>query len=233
MGEEKERKKAKEFAGPGGGTDHVGGQTRDPHSERLLSMMRSVGNDAMREKLGQGNVSRDEMLAFVCHRLRTIREVQVREQDLTSTDAMNRWWRVVGDRNKTEYTEPNPHQWALPAELYQQAAEQLAQGNLARGAELLKRANKAENTAFANLTALVDKSELDTRTGMVAAPAAVENVEAGQGCGACKLPEEISLAHRIVAASDEVKRAPNRKRIRDPWWTEEEEEEEESQEGEA
>jgi hypothetical protein len=42
------------------------------------------------------------------------------------------------------------------------------------------------------------------------------------------MPDHITkLAHEIQNVSQELRTFPNRKRIRDPWWTEWEEEEEE------
>ena len=228
MSEEQQRRRAKKWAPGAGGADHIGGQTDDPHSARLLKMSRSVGNDTMSSRLERGNGNRDELLAFISHRLRMMREVQVRESSKVPTwEGRNKWWRAVGDIQKEDVTKPKPTRWIESAALYEKAIQQLCRGNLHRGASVFEQALEAEKRAFDDLTSLIDVSDIDEINVATSAPGSLDDIVPNQACGVCDVPEEIEIARRLQLVTEVAQNAMNRKRKGDPYWTLEEEEEEE------
>lgn len=189
---------------------------------RISRVARIVGNNALQQRFAEGRSSRDELLALLVDRLRTIREIQTREVDLCHRGSTFTWWREVADPGKEDLTAPDPTRWHEPARLFQRAGERLCQGDLRRGHELLDQALDAERRAREGLTALVDTSDLGESSAVLPDLPASTSV-----AGACDPPAELSLAREILSVTTRMPEVPHRKKGRAPWWTREEDEEEE------
>ncbi|MFT4628883.1 MAG: hypothetical protein ACI8PZ_007579 [Myxococcota bacterium] len=201
----------------------------DPGSQRLAKLARAVGNDEVRQRIGTGSATRDNLLNHVGERMGVIRELQRREVALCSREGNHfPWWRQVADRHKTDVTAPKPMQWRESTRLYEDAAYHLCRGDVHRGADLMKQAMDAEDRTRTALTTLVETGDL----GSAGSPnrGLTDGVAAGDTAPVCEVPAHISqLAHDIQSVTVELRKFPNRRRVRDPWWTDFEEEEEEEE----
>ena len=202
---------------------------RSSRKDRLAKLAKAVGNNEIQQRIQQGNVNRDMCLAYIAERLRGMRQLQLREQRLVPRGSHWTWWRQVADKYKTWFTKPEPTRWHEAARLYEQAARQLARGDVSRGKELLERAMKEETHQLANLTSLVSTADLD----FAAKPEVgwlneIVDTEPGQPS---TMPADIALAREIQLVEDTVPDPMNRRRRRDPWWTLDEDEEEEDEDG--
>lgn len=202
------------------------GQTKGSRFQKFAQM---VGNEEIRQRIGQGNTNRDAMLDHLCGRLQVMRELQTRELALTERGAQWSWWRTAADNMKKNSQEPEPTRWNEAARQYEAAAKALCKGDLMRGRQLLADAMSLEERAQESLTDLVDQTNLeqdtapDTSVLGDASPAAAGTPR--------ELPKGVEVAQEIYSVTQTVPNMPNRKRIRDPWWTEAEEEEEEDADG--
>lgn len=201
---------------------------KDPTTSRLLAMGKGLGNEEMKRQLASGNSSRDELLGFLAHRLGSIRQAQVSENDF-GRDSMRSAWRAISDNHKPEVTLPEPTRWHESARLYEEAAYQLCRGDLSRGAQLVEQGMESERRAFEAVGSQIGVDDLGPDEE---GPATLGAVGEDQGCSPTDMPAEIeSLASSIQSTVSEFKTQPIMKRKPDPWWTLDEEEEEE--EGEA
>ncbi len=206
-------------------------QLGDRSSDKLRRSASAVGNEELKTRIESGKSSRDELLEFLATRLRTIRGVQEKEVGLTTIEAQNSWWRQVGDKGKEEYSKPDPTRWREVARTYEEAAYQLCRGALGRGKMLVERAMTQEKEQIGSTTKLV---ELDDVGAEFQEPSAMAAIGGADACPEQNMPAEIkSLSNEIQNVTSVAQEPPNRKRIRDPWWTLEEEEEEEEAGGEG
>jgi hypothetical protein len=204
----------------------------DRGSDALRRTASRVGNEELQQRIQKGNASRDELLQFLLERLRTIREVQQREVGLSDQRSTREHWKQIADKGKADITAPDPTRWREAARIYEEAAAQLARGALGRGADLVERAMDVEKKTFDSLTSLVKPEDVERDLDGPDRPSALDAVDPGQACAAAALPTEIrDLAREIQHVTEKPEEVPNRRRVRDPWWTEEEEEEEEEGEG--
>ncbi len=199
----------------------------DRSTEQLKAMGKKLGNDELQQRIQKGNATRDELMDFLHDRLKNMRAVQEREIGMSDKRSSREHWRQISDKQKTEYTNPDPTRWRESAKLYEQAAFQLARGSLGRGAQLVKKALGEERKTFDKLSVVVKVTQ-EEREGLDSGPEAVGDVAPNEGCSATEMPSEIrDLARKIQNVTEKAPELPGRKRVRDPWWTEEEEEEEE------
>lgn len=212
-------KKAPTTAGLANAQAHVG----DAASKKLGGLAKAVGNDEVQQRLQQGATARDALLQHAVSRLGAIREAQVRELDLTKGTNTRDWWKEVSDQQKG-IGKPEPTRWTEAARLYEQASTMICSGHLARGAELMKRAEAEESQQMDRVTSLIDVRDLqaDVDSGAVA-----PDLSAGAACPTCPAPDGLEVATEIQQVSETVADPAVMKRTTDPWWTEEEEEEEE------
>ena len=203
---------------------------QDPKTQKLLNASRSLGNDEIQKRINSGSVKRDELLAFLVKRLDIIREAQVREMRAAHPKEVRRMAGAIADIHKPQFTKPEPTRWHASARLYEDAAWALCRGQLGRGAALVRTAMDAEAKAFQGLTAAVKRDDLEEQRA--AGCPLLEEIGTSQSCGECDLPEGVDVAKDIQNVALVIKDVPDRRRIRDPAWTEDEEEEEE-EEGDA
>lgn len=206
-------------------TEQVGGAPASKQADpKIAQLARALGNDALKSRMLDGNRSRDLMLEHIGDRLKTMREIQLREIALSHRGSHFPYWRLVADKHKSEYSAPEPTRWNEAARLYEDAAHHLARGDLKRGRTVLERAMREEQRAREKLTRLVFTGDLEKEpAGAVELPA----FDSTEVSGACDLPPEIGLAKEIYHVTTEGPNIPNRGRATDPWWTMDEDEEEE------
>jgi len=193
-------------------------------------MAEGLGNDAVKRRLQSAAGRRDNMLDFIVERLEKVRQVQLAESDLLYK--REEWWRDLAWQEKGVWL-PEPERWHQVAEDYRHAAEALARGDLARGANLLERAMETERAAIEavprglGLNPDEDGEEGDALHG----PDAMGSVADGEGCPATELPEGLKLAHEIERFNHTAREGRQIKveLHETPWWEEEEEEEEEGE----
>lgn len=203
---------------------------KSTRKDRLQKLIKAVGNDEIQQRIQQGTVNREMALAFISQHLREMRQLQIREVQLTKRGAHWDWWRQVADNYKTWYTKPEPKRWQEAAKLYEDAAKAFARGNISRGKEILDRAITEENKQMNDLTELVATEDLafDAQPDVRWLEYIVDTDP-----GPMALPEDIRLAQEIMKVEETVVDPMNRRRRRDPWWTLEDEEEEEEGDGEG
>lgn len=201
------------------------GKKGDAGSQMLAKLAGQIGNEALQGQINKGNATRDEMFAFISQRLSTVRELQLREISLTYRGAYFNWWKKVSDSHKEQFTTPDPTRWKETGRLYEDAAQQLARGDLERARHVLQDAFAEEQKTKESMTALVDESNLDTGVGTHTAW--MSGVGDTPKVGTCALPEDIQVAKDIQNVTASAPDPMNRKRPRDPWWTLDEDEEEE------
>jgi hypothetical protein len=200
-------------------------ELRDSATARVARTSAAVGNDEMSRRLSAGNATRDQLLAFLCERLKVMRITQMRE--MAQRDTVNQIeWRHDIAESHADFGKPEPTRWREPARLYAEAADALCRGSVGRGAELMKRAIASEQQQYKELTKLVSVDDLET-----GAESPVGQVAMGEAAGACDLPPDVALAQVIQNVTAAVGEPATKYRTADPWWLEEEEEEEKPDDG--
>ncbi|MEQ1503295.1 MAG: hypothetical protein ABMB14_13745 [Myxococcota bacterium] len=192
---------------------------------RLQELARAVGNDEIAKRIASGNATRDQMLAFVAERLGVVRELQLREDQLTEKQASYAWWREASESQRPNTTEPEPTRWHGTARAYELAVRALCAGDVRQGAVLLDEAIRLEQQTTDGLTDLVDPADAEhdaaLDTGFLAGLAA-----ATPACGAVAEPPPIrALLDDILRVQTTVPEAPTRRHPRAPWWTTDEDDE--------
>lgn len=225
--------KAKKSAAANGGIHEGAARSmlaRDPQSARLLNAGKALGNAEMQRKMGGGNVKRDEMLAFLCSRLNTMRSVQQREIAAAMPEEMRKAHYKLGDKHNTEFQKPDPNKWKLPAAMYEQAAFHLCQGDLHRGQQLLDKAMHEERRCFEQVSAHINLTDIEFE-GSGAVSDAMDGVKPGETCGSCETPEGVDVAAEIEACETVAQDPSPVIRVKDPDRDEDEEEDEENNKG--
>jgi hypothetical protein len=198
-------------------------ELHDSASNKMRKAASAVGNEELKQRIEAGKAGRDELLQFLVGRLKTIRSVQEKELALASVDRMPDWAKMVGDKQKG-VGKPEPTRWKEVARAYEEAAHQLCRGALGRGRQLVERAIQVEKDTIGELTKLVELTD-DMKPE---APARMQGGGTDDACPATNVPQEIKqLVADIENVTQIAKDPPQKRRIRDPWWTLEEEEEEE------
>lgn len=221
MAEDKDKRRSSSR----GETSGSGGQRpgRDPRMAQLAALSRAFGNRELTQQVQAAN--KTDLFQVITQRLRHMTELQHRELALGHKHANYPWWRTVADQHKG-VDKPDPLRWKEAAHLYEQAAYAIGRGDPARARHLLEEAMRQEQEARKDLTTLVETTDVGFEA------------EAGQRSDEVPLsdsgvPAEIhELAGQLQHLETDVYEPPNRRRVRDPWWTlEEEEEEEENPDG--
>ncbi len=196
---------------------------------RLERLAKLVGNEEVKQQIQKGNATRDAMLAHLGERLRTMRQLQLRELQMTQRGAHWSWWRDAADNMKKNLQEPKPTRWNGAAKAYEEAANALCRGDVSQGRQEMKKAMELERQAHETLTDLVELADLE----FDAKPdnGALAEITSTAPAGPCEEPEDVGIAKEIYSVTATVPDMPNRSRTKDPWWTEEEEEEGEGVDG--
>lgn len=202
------------------------GQVADGQSVKLKKAGAQLGNEEIQQQIKKSNASRDEMLSFLCHRLNTIRGVQLRE--LEQVGQRQQWWKKVSDSQKDDITKPDPERWAEAAKIYEHAAHLLCKGDVYGGTREMMTALDTEKRLFENTTKLVKIEDAEKEADV---PGTAKNVIKYEQCAPCDIPDDVKIAAQIEKVTAEVEDPHVKKRVKDPWWTLDEEEEEEEGEG--
>ena len=210
-----------------------GARSSDPASQQLTQLAGKVGNQQTADRV-QGSASeRDQLLAFITERLRTMRGVQLKEREQMGMNNRREWFRPVA-RGTDGYFLPDTTRWHEAAQTYQRAAEALTRGDLSRGARLIEKATEAERAAFDSVPEQVADT-LDTHERTAGAtPDAVPHLLGVPTCPTVAMPAELhKLADAILRTQAEIELSPPLATRRRRWWDGEEEEEEEDKDGEG
>ncbi len=165
--------------------------------EQLRRLGKVLGNDALANKMELNDRVRDVLLAFLTERLQALEAAQKAERRALRN--RSEWFRRVM-RGEKGVALPEPQRWAGPALLYQKAAQALCAGELGRGADLLRKATEADRACHKSAP---KQLELSTRSKVPAEePAAIAEVQAGEGCAPTTAPAALAAASRIVAVGD-------------------------------
>lgn len=188
---------------------------RDVQSQDLLAEAQALGNREMQRQLQASQQSREALLEFIIGRLSTMRQLQLKENDLLKS--RDEWFIPV---HRGAETLPNPGRWKTAATEYKAAAIALCRGDIAQGVSLLKRAQNAESDAH---------TALPERMGTVKRP---PKISAGTSDGPtqtapCSPPQSLVIADRIVNLNPHVSDASTRKKPLHDWFGPEEDENEE------
>ena len=208
----------------------LSGAAQDPASQQLGRVAGKLGNQDLAARLGDSAAARDRLMAFITARLKTLRDVQVKER-LEMKDH-RQWFREVA-RGQDGYHLPDATRWHEAARRYRRAGEALARGDLARGARLIEQATEAERAAFSSTPRQVQE-ELDPqeRSAAAAPDEAAHYAAGGTSCPATALPSELRRhADAILRSLDEMEDSPPITHRRRWWEGPEEEEEEEEDDG--
>lgn len=205
----------------------AGAASKDAGSEQLQRVSRKMGNQDFGAQLDRTSQQRDELLAFIAQRLKSLHSVQNVER-LEMRD-QRQWYREVA-KGTHGYHLPDTTRWHESARCYRQAAESLAAGNLTRGAQQLERALEAERTAYASMPRQVQVELEEAESTASSTPDSLPHAINGGMCQETTLPTEIrELSGRILSVRDVMEDAPPLP-LRQWWETDLEEEEEEEEE---
>ena len=153
--------------------------------------------------MGLNDRVRDVLLAFLTERLQALEAAQKAERRAVRN--RSEWFRRVM-RGEKGVALPEPQRWAGPALLYQRAAQALCAGELGRGADLLRQATEADRACHKSAP---KQLELGARARVPAEePAAIAEVQAGEGCAPTTAPAALAAASRIVAVGDTADAVP-------------------------
>jgi hypothetical protein len=200
----------------------------DQDGAHLDKMQRSLGNQEMASRLQGAGGQRDQLLAFICARLKKIDGIQRKE--LAEMGDVREWYKQVA-KGTPGYHLPDPTRWHDAARLYQRAGRHLCNGNLGEGARCIERAMEAEAGAMKSLPKQVTENLEAHEQVETEQPDELARIGTGSGAPRCAIPQELQLAERIlsvVAKMTDAPPAPVRKRTAN-WWDEDEEEEEEDE----
>lgn len=203
-----------------------GGAARDPASRQLQRVSRKMGNADFSSQMNDRGQQRDQLLAFIAQRLKTLHGAQNTER-LEIKD-QRQWFKEVA-KGTQGYHLPDATRWHEAARRYKRAATALAHGDLTRGAQLLEQALEAERTAYDSVPKQV-KVELDEHERSAAdTPDELPHAINGGVCPETALPGEIKMyADRILSVRDAMEDSPPLPIVR--WWDEDLDEEEEEDE---
>ena len=206
-----------------GGGQRVG----DADSQLLQNIAKNIGNEVLSKHLQGKGKQRDELLAFICSRLKTIHGIQAKERNEMKNE--RKWYKEVA-KGVSGYHLPDPTRWHEAARSFQKAGHALADGHLGKGVNLLEKALEQERAAFNSIPKMVevklDQNEKSTNNS----PVIVQQIDPNDVCPAVTKPKELNLAEHIINIRDHMEPTPPMPLA---WWEaglEREEEEEEEEE---
>ncbi|MCB9776958.1 MAG: hypothetical protein H6742_00165 [Alphaproteobacteria bacterium] len=200
----------------------------DKASQALRGIAGKGGNDAMAAKLADAATVRDLLARFACQRLEEMHKVQLVEQDQMGKE--REWFKGVA-KGQPGYHLPDPTRWHLAADLYKKAVLTMCNGNLGQGAELMKKAEEAERTAYDSMPDFVRWEVGHLKDHAQTAPDEQAHVAMSAACPTSSVPKELRFADLILNIGDEMEKTPPiNRRKGNAWWLDEEEDEEDGAE---
>jgi hypothetical protein len=202
----------------------------DSDSKLLQQIAKNLGNKGIQDELNQRSGQRDQLLDFICTRLKAVQNVQ--QIELMEMNKKDFWDRDVA-RGTAGFSLPEPTRWHECARSFKEAAIAICQGNLGRGKQLLDRAIEQEKAAYESLPKQV-KNNLDKKQQSGdSTPIALAGMSTNAVCPISKTPKDLKIADQILNVRSEMEKV-HPLRIFKPlhWWEtpEEQEEQEENEE---
>lgn len=198
----------------------------DQQSRQISRIRKQLGNQSM-GKSGAASQMRDNLLGFICERLRIMRSIQEKEHE--QFKHVRSWFRQVA-RGTEGFHVPDPTRWHEAARFFKEAAEAMCRGNLSRGAQLLERALGAEKAAYDTVPEQV-RAQMEAEEKQPGGyPAELPQALDEGALPSCPLPAALAIADQILSLNDEFHESPPlraRRRRRRDWWEEEGEGEDE------
>ncbi len=198
---------------------------KSAETAQLQKIAKVMGNQHIRSSLNDSASQRDNLLAHICERLNTLESAQAKEQLAMGRE--REWFKGVA-RGADGYHLPDLTRWHESAELYKRAGEALCNGNLGRGAELLKQAAAAEQAAFESVPVFV-KVTLDEHEQAASSPENADVINDEASCAGCSKPQGLRIADRILAISDKMEATPPLPKRKTRLFDEDKEEEQEDE----
>jgi hypothetical protein len=184
---------------------------KDPSSLKADGLRKKLGNDAMGKKVDETAATRDELLQFICARLKVVHTVQSTERQ--EIGDVRDWYRQVA-AGKPGFTLPDPTRWHQTAGIYKRAGIALADGDLGRGASLIEKALESERAAFESVPKQVQDS-LDEGDHIAkperraaTAPDILAYVPSNAGCAVMERPRDLAYADLILNVTAEMQESP-------------------------
>ena len=204
------------------------GVGKDADSAQLQKVGKVMGNQHVRDALHGSSSQRDALLQHIIDRLQVLRGAQQKEHLAFGRE--REWFRGVA-KGTAGYHLPDTTRWHESALLYKKAGDALCNGQLGRGAQLIKQAAAAEEAAFSSVPKFV-QTTLEQQQQAEAAPESVHLVNDEGSCTGCAKPAELKIADHILNLSDKMEPTPPLKAKKRRWWDEDKEEEEEREDNE-
>ena len=201
----------------------------DADSQLLQNIAKNIGNEVLAKHLEGKGAQRDQILAFVCSRLKNISDIQAKERSEMKNE--RKWFREVA-KGVEGFHLPDPTRWHESARYFQKAGQALCEGHIGKGVQLLDKALEHERAAFNSIPKMV-KVKLDEKEKKPNnAPLECQKIDPHDVCPAITKPKELELADRILNIRDHMEATPPL-RLLDWWEVDREEEEEEDEEEET
>ena len=206
-----------------------GRRAGDADSEKLQKIAKHIGNDVLTQHLGKKSSQRDEILAFIASRLKTIHGAQIKEKNELKNERS--WYKEVA-KGIDGYHLPDPTRWHECARLFQKAGHAICNGHLGKGVQLLEKALEQERATFDSVPKMVEVKLDDHEKHAKNAPLSTQTIHPNDACPSVTQPQELYFADRILNVRANAKPTPPMPH----WWLnagdelEEEEEEEEEEE---
>jgi hypothetical protein len=190
----------------------------------LQKIAKVMGNQHLRSALNDSSGQRDSLLAHICERLNVLEGAQNKER--LSMSREREWFKGVA-KGADGYHLPDLTRWHESAELYKRAGEALCNGNLGRGADLLKQAAAAEQAAFDSAPVFVTTT-LDEHECAAGTPENAQALNDEATSAGCAKPAGLKVADKILSISDKMEATPPMPKRKARWFDEDLEEEQEN-----
>jgi hypothetical protein len=204
------------------------GVENDGDSAQLKKISKVMGNQHLRDALHGSSAQRDALLQHIGERLQILRGAQQKEHLAFGRE--REWFKGVA-KGADGYHLPDTTRWHESAQLYKKAGEALCNGQLGRGAQIIKQAAAAEEAAFKSVPKFV-KADLESNQHAEEAPEAAYMVNDEGSCTGCGKPPDLRIADQILNLQDKMEATPPLPAKKGRWWDEDKEEEEEQEDDE-
>lgn len=200
---------------------------QDAASDKLAKIGRTGGNQSVRDQLSGVEGRRDELLHFICERLKIVHEIQ--EVELGQSRREREWFREVA-KGESGFHTPDATRWHDSAKYYMEAASALCAGSLGRAVDLIERAQEAERAAMESCPDQVIQKIMPAKRKLPEEPEAALDVASGAGCPTTARPMDLKYGEEILAIIEDAKKTPPlMTNDGKAWWQELEEEEDEEE----
>jgi hypothetical protein len=200
----------------------------DADSQLLQKISKNIGNDVLSKHLDGKSAQRDQILAFICSRLKTVSDIQSKERSEMKNERA--WYKEVAKGVKGFHL-PDPTRWHECARFFQKAGKALCEGHLGKGVQLLNKALEHERAAFDSIPKMVEVRLDEQEKTPNNTPLSSQSIDPDESCPSVTKPKDLSLADHILNIRDQMEATPPIRPL--DWWEtkgEEEEEEEEEEE---